>query len=55
MTADRNTQVGIFKYLTINSSNTDGNRNLPSHDNEVYIPVVAEVVRAPETDEQSLN
>ena len=48
-----NIQLVTFKYLTMNSSNTAGNWNLPSHDNRVEIPVVAEIFRASETDEQS--
>ena len=40
---------------TMNSSNTVGDYTLPSHDNEVDIPVVAEVTGTSETDEQRLN
>ena len=49
----RNIQLRTVKELTINSSNTSGDCNLNSHDNEVKITVVEEVVGAPETDEQS--
>ena len=49
------TQFINFKDLTINSSNADVDHTLTSNDDEVNIPVVAEVVRAYETDENILN
>ena len=52
---DRKTQCFPFKALTINSSNKYGNPALTSHGNEVNIPVVAEIVGASKTDENSPN
>ena len=44
-----NTPFETFKEFTMNSSNSDGDRNLTSQDNKVYIPVVADVIGASET------
>ena len=43
---DRNTHFGTFKYLIMNSSNKYDDRTLPSHDDEVIIPVVEEFIGA---------
>ena len=50
-----NTHFGTFKALITSSYNTAGDRTLTSHDNELYTPVVVEVVGLPKTDEQSLK
>ena len=52
---DRNTHFGTFKLLTMNSSNTAGDRPLPSYDDKVDIPVVAEIVEATRTDDPRPN
>ena len=39
----------------MNSSNSADNRTLPYHDNELDIPVVAEVIGVSETEDQILN
>ena len=52
---DRNTHFGTFKFLTMNSSNTAGDRPLPSYDDKVDIPVVAEFVEATGTDDPRPN
>ena len=49
---DLNTHFGTFKYLIIKSYKLAEYWTLPSQDNEVDIPVIAEVFRASETDEQ---
>ena len=55
LTIKCNTHFDTFIALTMNSHITAGNQNLTYHYDEIYIPVVAEVVRASKTDEQSLN
>ena len=55
LTINRNTHFGTLKYLTMNSSNTAGDKTHPSNDDKVNIHVVAEVVRASAIDEQSPN
>ena len=50
-----NTQFGTFKDITINSSNSAGDRTLPSYYNELVIPVVTEVAGASKTDKQKSN
>ena len=52
---DCNSHFGTFKSLTMNSSNIYDDQTLPSHEDEVNIPVVVEVVGASETDEQIPN
>ena len=47
---DRNTHFVAFKDLTMNSSNTAVNQTLPSHENEVKIPMVEEDSRESESD-----
>ena len=54
-TIDHNTNFSTFKSLNMNSSNTAEDRTLTSHDYELDIPVVAEVVGAFKTDEQIPN
>ena len=54
-TIDHNKNSITFKDLTMNSSNSAEHRTLSSHDDEVDIPVVTEVVGASESDEQIPN
>ena len=52
---NHNTPSVTFKDLTINSYNSYGNKTLPSHDDEIDIPVVAKVIGVSNTGDQSSN
>ena len=50
-----NKPLGTFKYITTNSSNSDGYQTLLIQYDKLDILLVAEVFRASETGEQRLN
>ena len=50
-----NTHFSTVKYVTVNSSYSDGDWTLPSQDDEVDIPVVINVAKLFETSKQIPN
>ena len=54
-TINCNTNFGTLKDLTMNTSSTAGDLTQPSHEYEVNIHVVEEIVGESNTDEQSPN